>query len=100
MKVFKEFKEFAVKGNVIDLAVGIIIGAAFTGVVNSLVNDVIMPPIGLLMGEWISQICSLRYRQSFLTLAEAKHGGAVTINYGLFVNTLISLLSHLRYFSL
>jgi large conductance mechanosensitive channel len=93
MKVFKEFKEFAVKGSVIDLAVGIIIGAAFTGVVNSLVNDVIMPPLGLLIGKVdFSNLFLTLSGGSFQTLAEAKHGGAVTINYGLFINTIINFL--------
>ncbi len=93
MKVFKEFKEFAVKGSMIDLAVGIIIGAAFTGVVNSLVNDVIMPPIGLLVGKVdFSNLFFTLTGNSFQTLAEAKLGGAVTLNYGLFVNTLINFL--------
>jgi large conductance mechanosensitive channel len=93
MKVFKEFKEFAVKGSMIDLAVGIIIGAAFTGVVNSLVNDVIMPPIGLLVGKVdFSNLFFTISGSNFQTIAEAKQGGAVTINYGLFVNTLINFL--------
>jgi large conductance mechanosensitive channel len=93
MKVFKEFKEFAVKGSVIDLAVGIIIGAAFTGVVNSLVNDVIMPPLGLLIGKVdFSNLFITLSGSHFPTLAEAKSGGAVTLNYGLFVNTIINFL--------
>jgi large conductance mechanosensitive channel len=93
MKIIKEFKEFAIKGNAIDLAVGIIIGAAFTGVVNSLVNDVIMPPIGLLVGKVdFANLFFTLTGSSFQTLAEAKQGGAVTINYGLFVNTLINFL--------
>lgn len=91
--MFKEFKEFAVKGSMIDLAVGIIIGAAFSGVVNSLVNDIIMPPIGLLLGkvDFTNLFLTLSGGQ-FLTLTEAQAGGAVTINYGLFVNTLINFL--------
>lgn len=93
MKIIKEFKEFAIKGNAIDLAVGIIIGAAFTGVVTSLVNDVIMPPIGLLVGKVdFANLFFTLTGSSFRTLAEAKTGGAVTINYGLFVNTLINFL--------
>jgi large conductance mechanosensitive channel len=93
MKIFKEFKEFAVKGSVIDLAVGIIIGAAFTGVVNSLVNDVIMPPIGLLVGKVdFSNLFLTLSGGHFMTLADAKSGGAVTLNYGLFINTLINFL--------
>ena len=91
--MFKEFKEFAVKGNVLDLAVGIIIGAAFGGIVNSLVNDVIMPPIGLLLGRVdFSNLFLTLSGQHFNTLAEAKSGGAVTLNFGLFVNTLINFL--------
>ncbi len=89
--MFKEFKEFAVKGSMIDLAVGIIIGVAFSGVVNSLVNDIIMPPIGLLLGkvDFSNLFISLTGGQ-FLTLADAQAGGAVTINYGLFINTVIN----------
>jgi large conductance mechanosensitive channel len=91
--MFKQFKEFAMKGSVIDLAVGIIIGAAFSGVVNSLVNDIIMPPIGLLLGKVdFSNLFITLSGQSFQTLAEAKSGGAVTVNYGLFVNTVINFL--------
>jgi len=93
MKVFKEFKEFAVKGSMIDLAIGIIIGAAFTGVISSLVNDIIMPPIGLLLGKVdFSNLFITLSGGHFLTLEEAKTGGAVTMNYGLFVNTLINFL--------
>lgn len=91
--MFKEFKEFAMKGSMIDLAVGIIIGAAFSGVVNSLVNDIIMPPIGLLLGKVdFSNLFFTLSGGSFTTLESAKAGGAVTINYGLFVNTLINFL--------
>ncbi|MGH2576077.1 MAG: large-conductance mechanosensitive channel protein MscL [Ignavibacteria bacterium] len=91
--MFKEFKEFATKGNVIDLAVGIIIGAAFTTIVNSLVNDIIMPPIGLLLGKVDFTNLFITLSGSHLnTLAEAKAGGAVTLNYGVFVNSIISFL--------
>lgn len=91
--MFKEFKEFAMKGSVIDLAVGIIIGVAFSGVVNSFVNDIIMPPIGLLLGKVdFSNLFITLSGGSFPTVAAAKTGGAVTINYGLFVNTLINFL--------
>jgi large conductance mechanosensitive channel len=93
MKIFKEFKEFAVKGSMIDLAIGIIIGAAFSGVITSLVNDIIMPPIGLLLGKVdFSNLFVTLSGGHFLTLEEAKAGGAVTMNYGLFVNTLINFL--------
>lgn len=92
-KTFKEFREFAVKGNMIDLAVGIIIGAAFSGIVNSLVNDVIMPPIGLLLGKVdFTNLFITLSGQHFNTVAEAKAGGAVTLNYGIFINTIISFL--------
>ena len=91
----KEFKEFAVKGNVIDMAVGIIIGAAFGSVVNSAVNDVIMPPLGALMGKvdfanlyWT--VYSPTPDVTYPSLQAATDAGVVTINYGLFINTLIS----------
>ncbi|MDA8429835.1 MAG: large conductance mechanosensitive channel protein MscL [Geobacteraceae bacterium] len=88
--MLKEFKEFALKGNVIDLAIGIIIGAAFNKVVQSLVNDIIMPPIGMLMGkmDFSALFVNLSGKQ-FDTLVEAKKAGAATINYGLFINTLV-----------
>jgi len=97
MGMIKEFKEFAVKGNVIDMAVGIIIGAAFGTIVTSLVADVIMPPIGLLLGsvDFSNLFVVLKEGATagpFLTLAEAKKAGAVTINYGQFFNTIISFL--------
>lgn len=90
---FKEFKEFAVKGNVIDMAVGIIIGGAFSPIVNSLVSDIIMPPIGYILGN--VDFSNLFFvispqGQTFNSLADAKAAGAVSINYGLFINTLIS----------
>jgi len=95
--MIKEFKEFAMKGNMIDLAVGIIIGAAFTGVVNSLVNDLIMPAVGLLLGgaDFSDLFVLLKAGDPvgpYLTLAAAQEAGAVTLNYGLFVNTLINFL--------
>ncbi|GFE61128.1 large conductance mechanosensitive channel protein MscL [Geobacter sp. AOG2] len=88
--MLKEFREFALKGNVIDLAVGIIIGAAFNKVVQSLVNDIIMPPVGLLIGkvDFSSLFVNLSGK-TYETLAEAKKAGAATINYGLFINTLV-----------
>jgi large conductance mechanosensitive channel len=88
--MFKEFKEFALKGNVIDLAIGIIIGAAFNKVVQSLVNDIIMPPVGMLMGrmDFSAMFVNLSGKQ-FETLAEAKKAGAATLNYGLFINTMV-----------
>jgi large conductance mechanosensitive channel len=88
--MLKEFREFALKGNVIDLAVGIIIGAAFNKVVQSLVNDVIMPPIGRLVGkvDFSSLFVNLS-GESYKTLADAKKAGAATINYGLFINNIV-----------
>jgi large conductance mechanosensitive channel len=95
--MFKEFKEFAMKGNVVDMAVGIIIGAAFGSIIKSLVADVIMPPIGLLLGNVDFSNLFLVIKQApvegvFATLAEAQKAGAVTINYGMFINTIISFL--------
>jgi len=88
--MFKEFKEFALKGNVIDLAVGIIIGAAFNKVVQSLVNDIIMPPIGMIMGKMdFSALFFNLSGKPYETLVEAKKAGAATINYGLFINTAV-----------
>jgi len=91
--MLNEFKTFIARGNVVDLAVGVIIGAAFGGVVTSLVNDVIMPPIGRLLGgvDFKDFFVSLT-SQSFPTLAAAKAAGAPTLNYGLFFNTLINFL--------
>ena len=93
----KEFKDFAVKGNVVDMAVGIIIGGAFGTIVKSLVADVIMPPIGMLLGNVdFSQLFLVLSSGSapgpLATLAEAQAAGAVTINYGLFLNSVISFL--------
>ena len=88
--MWREFREFAMRGSVIDLAVGIIIGAAFTTIVNSLVNDIIMPPLGLLLGgiDFTDFFVTLK-GGSYPTLAAAKAAGAVTINYGVFVNAVI-----------
>jgi large conductance mechanosensitive channel len=91
--MFKEFKEFAVKGNMIDMAVGIIIGAAFGGVVTSLVKDVIMPPIGLLLGKVdFSGLFINLSGTHYDTLAEAQKVNAATLNYGLFFNAIIQFL--------
>ena len=91
--MFKEFKEFAMRGNVIDLAVGVIIGAAFGKIVSSLVDDVIMPPVGLLLhGVDFSNLFIALNGQHFATLADAKKAAAPTLNYGLFLNTLINFL--------
>jgi large conductance mechanosensitive channel len=88
--MLKEFREFAVKGNVVDMAVGIIIGAAFGKIVNSFVNDVLMPPIGLLVGKVdFSNLFLNLSGKSFDSLAAAKTAGVATINYGQFLNTVI-----------
>jgi large conductance mechanosensitive channel len=88
--MWREFRDFAVRGNVVDLAVGLILGAAFTTIVNSLVNDVIMPPIGLLLGGIdFSDFFFTIKGGSFPNLAAAKAAGAVTINYGMFINAII-----------
>jgi large conductance mechanosensitive channel len=90
VRVFKEFKEFVSKGNVLDLAVGFIMGAAFGKIVSSLINDVIMPPIGVLLGKVnFSDLYINISGKPFASLAEAKAGGAATLNYGLFINTII-----------
>lgn len=95
--MLKEFKEFAMRGNVLDMAIGIIIGAAFGSIINSLVNDVIMPPIGLLLGKVDFSNLFLTLHEGkiagpYSSLADAQLAGAVTINYGLFINTIISFL--------
>jgi large conductance mechanosensitive channel len=91
--MWKEFKEFAMRGNVMDMAVGIIIGAAFGKIITSFVNDVLMPPIGLLLGKVdFNNLFITLSSQSFATLADAKKAGVVTINYGLFLNTVIDFL--------
>lgn len=91
--MLKEFKEFAIRGNVIDLAIGIIIGGAFGKIVDSLVKDVIMPPVGMIMGK--VDFASLFINLSgihYETLAEAKKAGAATLNYGLFISTIVDFL--------
>jgi len=94
MGMMKEFKDFAVKGNVVDMAVGIIIGAAFGTIVKSLVSDIIMPPIGMLLGnvDFSNLFLVLKGGGPFATLADAQAAGAVTLNYGMFINTVISFL--------
>ncbi len=91
--MWREFRDFAMRGNVIDLAVGIIIGAAFTTIVNSLVNDIIMPPLGLVLGgiDFTDFFITLK-GGSFTTLAAAKAGGAVTLNYGVFINAVLRFI--------
>ena len=96
--MLKEFKEFAMRGNVMDMAVGIVIGAAFGTIIKSLVADVIMPPIGLLLGgvDFANLFVVLKQGAAISTpyasLADAQAAGAVTINYGAFINTVISFL--------
>ncbi len=91
--MFKEFKQFVMQGNVLDLAIGIIIGAAFGAIVTSLVSDVLMPPIGLALGKVdFSNLFITLSGDKFNTLAEAQAGGAVTINYGAFLNTVITFI--------
>jgi len=91
--MLKEFKEFAMKGNVLDLAVGFIIGAAFGKIVTSLVSDIIMPPIGLILGkvDFSSLFLNLSGK-SYSSLAEAKAAGAATLNYGVFLNNIVDFL--------
>jgi large conductance mechanosensitive channel len=91
--VLKEFKEFAMRGNVIDLAIGIIIGGAFGRIVSSIVNDIIMPPIGLLLGKVdFSKLYINLTGQAYPSLAAAKEAGAPTINYGAFLNNVIDFI--------
>ncbi|MGD9379593.1 MAG: large conductance mechanosensitive channel protein MscL [candidate division WOR-3 bacterium] len=95
--MLKEFKDFAMRGNVVDMAVGIIIGAAFGTIVKSLVSDVIMPPIGLLLGnvDFANLFIVLKQGATagpYASLADAQAAGAVSINYGAFINTMISFI--------
>ena len=92
--MFKEFRTFVMRGNVIDLAVGVIIGAAFGGIVTSLVKDVLTPPLGLLLGgiDLSNFFVVLKGDRSVHSLNEAADGGAVTLNYGLFINAILSFL--------
>jgi large conductance mechanosensitive channel len=95
--MFKEFREFALRGNVIDMAVGVIVGGAFGTIVKSMVDDVIMPPIGLLVGgiDFSNFFAILKQGGTpgpYASLADAKKAGAVTMNYGVFVNDIISFL--------
>jgi len=91
--MLKEFKEFAMRGNVLDMAIGIIIGAAFGRIVTSLVNDIIMPPIGLLLGRVNFSSLFLNLSGTpYTTLADAQAAGAATINYGLFLNAILDFI--------
>ncbi|HPO96321.1 MAG TPA: large conductance mechanosensitive channel protein MscL [Elusimicrobiales bacterium] len=91
--MFKDFKEFIMRGNVVDMAVGVIIGGAFGKIVSSLVNDIIMPPIGMLTGgvDFSNLYLNLSGKE-YSSLAEAQKAGAATINYGVFLNTVINFL--------
>ena len=91
--MLKEFKEFALRGNVVDMAVGIIIGAAFGKIVSSLVSDIIMPPIGVLLGgvDFSSLFINLS-GGNYATLEQAKAAGAATIDYGVFINTVLDFI--------
>lgn len=96
--IFNEFKSFAMRGNVVDLAVGFTVGAAFSTIAKSLVNDIIMPPVGLLIGQ--SEMSDLfivlkegtEQAAPYVTLADAQAAGAITVNYGLFINNVIAFL--------
>ena len=91
--MLREFKEFAMRGNVIDMAVGVIIGAAFGRIVSSLTNDVLMPPVGLLLGKVdFSSLYLNLSGTAYPSLAEAKKAGAATINYGAFINSVIDFV--------
>jgi large conductance mechanosensitive channel len=90
--MLKEFKEFAMRGNVVDMAVGIVIGAAFGKIVTSLVNDVVMPPIGLLMGNADFSNLFVNLRGDYLTVAAAEEAGAPIIKYGMFINTVLDFV--------
>ena len=92
--MLKEFQEFIARGSVIDLAVGVVVGAAFTAIVNSLVNDILMPPLGMIIGgiDFSNFFITLKGTGGYPTLEAAKAAGAVTINYGQFLNAVIRFL--------
>jgi large conductance mechanosensitive channel len=91
--MLKEFRDFSIRGNVIDLAIGIIIGTAFGRIVTSLVSDIIMPPLGVLLGKVdFSNLYINLSGQTYASLADAKTAGAATINYGLFINNIIDFI--------
>ncbi|MFO7740818.1 MAG: large-conductance mechanosensitive channel protein MscL [Anaerolineae bacterium] len=91
--MLQEFKEFALRGNVLDLAIGVIIGAAFGNIVSSFVNDILMPPIGLLLGNAdFSKLFINLSGGRYESLAAAEEAGAVTINYGMFINNIVDFL--------
>lgn len=92
--MFNEFKTFIMRGSVVDLAIGVIVGASFTGIVTSLVKDILMPPIGLLLGgiDFSNFFVVLKGNHALTTLKAAQDAGSVTLNYGLFINTLLNFL--------
>jgi large conductance mechanosensitive channel len=95
--MLKEFRDFAMRGNVVDLAVGVIIGASFGAIINSLVKDILMPPLGLLLGkvDFANMYWVLKAgipAEPYATLADAQTAGALTMNYGLFINALVSFM--------
>jgi large conductance mechanosensitive channel len=94
MKIAEEFRKFAMRGSVIDLAVGVVVGAAFTAIVNSLVKDIITPPIGLALGgiDFTNFFLVLKGKAGLATLKAAQDAGAVTINYGAFIQAIINFL--------
>ncbi len=93
MGFLSEFKEFAMKGNVLDMAVGIVIGAAFGGIINSLVKDIVMPPLGMFLGKVnFSDLFISLDGKSYASLVAAQAAGAPTINYGVFINTIINFI--------
>ncbi len=94
MNILREFRTFAMRGNAIDLAVGVVVGAAFTGIVNSMVKDLINPPLGLLLGgmDFSNFFVVLKGDAALSTLKAAQDTGAVTVNYGLFINALINFI--------
>ena len=94
MGMVQEFKQFAMRGNVMDMAVGVIIGGAFGKIVSSLVNDVMMPPLGKLMGnmDFSGLFIQLGSGEKYASLAKAKEAGIATVNYGLFINTVIDFV--------
>ena len=94
MSIIQEFKTFAMRGNAIDLAVGVVVGAAFSGIVTSLVKDIINPPLGFILGgiDFSNFFVVLKGDAAYPTLAAAQAAGAVTLNYGLFINALINFV--------
>ena len=92
--MFQEFRTFVMRGSVVDLAVGVVIGAAFTAIVNSLVKDVLMPPVGMMLGgiDFSNFFLVLKGDPTLATLKAAADAGAVTLNYGLFINTILNFL--------